>query len=129
MRQGNPEIGFARSPDEQAAVAKYSIDLSEVRIGNWIRTDDFSYVHINAITEICLEYQGPETKQDQTDDYEVTVLTEMTDLWLPNKQDREIARKHNNFFNQMSEQQRRDIFRGTKADCEQVIRIIMMPEV
>ena len=40
MREGNPEIGFTRFSDELEIISKYSDDLSEVRIGNWIRTDD-----------------------------------------------------------------------------------------
>ena len=53
----------------------------------------------------------------------------MTDLWLPNSEDKEVAKQHHNFFNQMSDQQKRDIYIGPKEDCEQVIRIIMLPEV
>ena len=116
MREGNPEINFRD-------------DLSAVRIGNWIRTDDLSYVHLSAITEICLFYQGPEVAKEETDDYEVTILTKMTDWWMPSDKERKNALAHGNHYNQMSDQQRRDIFRGTKKECEQVIRIIMLPEV
>ena len=98
-----------------------------IRRNNWIETDDSSWVHINAITEICIEYQGSEVRDE--DYYEVSVLTKITEFWLPNSEDKEVAKKHHNFFNQMSDQQKRDIFRGPKEDCKRVAEIIMMPEV
>ena len=127
MREGNPEICFANFLEESVVRRRHSRNLSEVRIKNWIRTNDWSYVHLSAITEICLKYQGSEVKEE--DCFEVSVLTKMTDFWLPNSEDKEVAKKHHNFFNQMSDQQKRDIYIGTKEECEEVIRIIMLPEV
>ena len=98
-----------------------------IRENNWIKTDDSSWVHLNAITEICIEYEGKETRDE--DYYGVSVLTKMIEFWLPNSEDKEVAKKHHNFFNQMSDQQKRDIFLGSKSDCELVRKIIMMPEV
>ena len=98
-----------------------------IRKYNWIKTDDSSWVHLNAITEICLEYEGSETKEE--DYYEVSVLTKMVEFWLPNSEDKEIAKKHHNFFNQMSDQQKRGVYLGSKENCKIVIEYIMMPEV
>ena len=104
-----------------------TIDGKVIRKGNWIVTDDSSWIHLNAITEICLEYEGSETRDE--DYYQVSVLTKMTEFWLPNSEDREVAKKHHNFFNQMSDQQKRGIFLGGKNDCNRVVEIIMIPEV
>ena len=98
-----------------------------IRKYNWIVTDDSSWVHLSAITEICLEYEGSETKEE--DYYEVSVLTKMVEFWLPNSEDREVAKKHHNFFNQMSDQQKRGVYTGTKEQCKTVIEYIMLPEV
>ena len=104
-----------------------TLDGKVIRKYNWIVTDDSSYVHLNAITEICLEYEGSETKEE--DYYEVSVLTKMVEFWLPNSEDREVAKKHRNFFNQMSDQQKRGVYTGSKENCKTVIEYIMLPEV
>ena len=103
------------------------MNIPKVRKGNWVKTDEGGYVNVDHIIEVELKYQGRETRQD--DDYEVVIMLPVTDFWLPNSEDKEIAKKHDNFFNQMSDQQHRDIFRGKKVECEQVIEQILAPKV
>ena len=103
------------------------MSLPQVRVGNWIKTDEDSWCSLDHIIEVCIKYQGRETRQD--DDYEVCIIVAITDFWLPNSEEKKQARDHQNFFNQMSDQQERDIFRGSRADCEQIVQQILTPKV
>lgn len=98
-------------------------ELPIVRVGDWVKTDEDSWVSLSAISEVCLEYQGSETKEE--DYYNVQLILKTADLWLPNSDDREVAMKHGNFYNQMSDPQRRDIYLGTKEECEQIVKQII----
>lgn len=94
-----------------------------VRFRDWIKTDEDSWVSLSAISEVCIEYQGSEVKDE--DVYDVQLILKTADFWLPNSEDKEIARKHSNFYNQMSDPQRRDIYMGTKEECEQIVKQII----
>ena len=94
-----------------------------VRIGNFVKTTDSTWVAIDSIVEIELKYEGKDGADD--DYYSVEIMLNVSDFWLPNTQERLTARKHGNFFNQMSDLHHRDVFVGTKADCEKVIDSIL----
>ena len=101
--------------------------MEQYRFGDWVKCEEDNWVSVDYIGEIDIRYQGSETRHE--DYYEVELTLKTFDLWLPNVQDREIARKHNNFFNQMSEPHKRTVYLGPKEKCEKVAKQIMnLPE-
>ena len=97
--------------------------MQRVRFGDWVRCLEDNWVAMDHIAEIEIKYQGSETIEE--DYYEVELTLKAFDLWLPNKNDREIAMKHGNFYNQMSDPHLRTVFLGTKAQCESIVNHIL----
>ena len=89
----------------------------------WVKTTDNSWVARSVIAEISIEYQGRDAYDD--DDWEVVLLLNVNDLWLPGPLPEENPRDISPFYRQINDQQRRDVFRGTKVECEKVAKIIM----
>ena len=98
---------------------KDSPDVPIVRYYDFIETMEDTWVSLNAISEVCIEYQGSDVKEE--DDYDVQLILNSTDFWLPTSEERKIALEHKNFYNQMSDQRRRDVFRGTHKECELIV--------
>ena len=101
--------------------------MEQVRDGDWVRCLEDNWVALDHIAEIEIKYQGSETVEE--DDYEVELTLKAFDLWLPNKEDKEIARKNANFYNQMSDPHTREVFRGTKEECYEIVNQITQQRV
>lgn len=97
--------------------------MKQVKFGNWIRCMEDNWVAMDHIAEIEIKYQGSETREE--DYYEVELTLKSFDLWLPNATDREVAKKHHNFYNQMSDPHLRTVFLGTKVECESIVNQII----
>ena len=96
--------------------------MERVRHGDWVQCLEDNWVAMDHIAEIEIKYQGSETKEE--DYYEVELTLKSFDLWLPNATDREVAKKHRNFYNQMSDPHLRTVFLGTKSECYEIVRQI-----
>ena len=97
--------------------------MQQVKFGNWVRCLEDNWVAMDHIAEVEIKYQGSETKEE--DYYEVELTLKSFDLWLPNKSDRDIAMKHGNFYNQMSDPHLRTVFLGTKEECKMIVNQII----
>ena len=95
----------------------------QVVFSDWVKTTDNSWVARNAIAEISLEYQGRDAYDD--DDWEVVLLLNINDLWLPGPLPEENPRDVHKFYRQINDQQRRDVFRGTRDECQSIVDQIM----
>ncbi len=97
----------------------------ELIFEGWVKTTDNSWVARSAIAEISFEYQGRDGYDD--DDWEVVILLNINDLWLPGPLPEEKIKPSDisKFYRQINDQQRRDVFRGTRDECEKVAEIIM----
>ena len=95
---------------------------SNYRFGDFVRTDEESWVNINHIMEVRLEPRGdmnhPDTKHK--DEYKVEIVLAMNDLWYPSGPKWSEDGKPDSIF-QMSDLQTRDVCKGTKAECQSVI--------
>lgn len=98
----------------------------QYRIGDFVRTDEESFVNINHIMEVRIEPRGdtnnPKTWQE--DDYEVQIVIAINDMWLPDRDAWNEGAKHAKFL-QMTELQHRDVMHGTKVECEGVVAEIL----
>ena len=99
--------------------------IPQVLQNGWVKTIENSWVARNAIAEISIEYQGRDGYDD--DDWEVVILLNINDLWLPGPLPEEKIKPSDvgKFYRQINDQQRRDVFRGTMAECEDVSKQIM----
>ena len=98
----------------------------QFRIGDFVRTDEQSWVNIRHIMEVRVEPRG-DTNHPNTwkeDDYEVQIVIAMNDMWFPDKDAWEEGAKHASFL-QMTELQHRDVMHGTKEECESVVKEII----
>ena len=97
--------------------------MEQYKFADWVKCEEDNWVQMDQIAEIDIRYQGSETKQE--DYYEVELTLKAFDLWLPNNRDMEIAKKHNNFYNQMSDPHKRTVYLGTKRKCEKIVNQII----
>ena len=89
-----------------------------VRFGDWIKTTENSYVKIQHVVELeLLQVENPRDKN--ADDFEVKIMLTANEFWLPDKQVWEDGSKSHSI--QISDPHHRDIFRGTRSECEKVI--------
>ena len=98
----------------------------QYRIGNFVRTDEESFVNLDHIMEVRIEPLGDtnDPRTWQKDEYEVQIVLANNDMWLPDKTTWTEGPKHSGHL-QMSEMQMRDVAKGTKAECESIVAQIL----
>ena len=100
--------------------------VPQVRFGNWLKHEE-GYSPLDKVLNLDILPQGdsnhPDTKHK--DEFYVEVTLVWLDLWLPDKAMWSAERaKHL----QMSEYLKLEVFRGNRAECEEVVQQIVNDE-
>ena len=97
--------------------------VPKVRIGDFIKLREKDWVSLRSIVEISINYQGKEGMNK--DDYEVQLLLNISDYWLPGPLPEENIRDIDKFYRQINDPCIREVFRGTMKECEAVVDQIL----
>ena len=102
--------------------------VPKVRYGDWVKTEE-GYSRLDKILNIDILPQGdsnhPDTKNQ--DAFYVELTLDWLDLWLPDKDAWTTGAKHANHM-QMSEYLKLEVFRGNRAECEEIVQQIVNSE-
>lgn len=100
----------------------------QVRFGDFVKHED-GYSPIDKILCIDIVPQGdtnhPDTKNQ--DAFYVEITLDWLDLWLPDKKTWEKGPKYSGHL-QASEYMKFEVFRGTEAECEEIVQQIIAIE-